>query len=270
MRLLVRHRTEFGYSAPSRLLAQLLRMTPREHAGQRVLRWSVRDERGRMLPSFRDGFGNVTHLHTLNEPHRAAGVEVEGLVETRDTGGVLARQPEPLPPAFFTRETSLTAADAALEALAAEAGGEREPLARLHRLMSLVHAHLAYRTGVTTVATSAAEAWARGAGVCQDFAQVLVTAARALGQPARYVGGYLHGGSATGAPLASHAWAEAWLPDLGWVGFDASHGICPTERYVRASVGRDYADAAPVRGVRRGPAGQSMQVRIQVAEASAQ
>jgi transglutaminase-like putative cysteine protease len=270
MRLRVHHRTEFEYPAPSSLLAQLLRMTPREHAGQRVLRWSVRDERGRALPSFRDGFGNVTHLHTLHEPHRGAGVEVEGLVETSDTAGVLADAPEPLPPAFFTRTTALTEADSALEALAAEAAREAAILAQLHHLMSLVHGRLAYRTGVTSVQTSAAAASAVGAGVCQDFAHVFLSAARALGRPARYVSGYLHAGGAAEAALASHAWAEAWVPDLGWVGFDASHGICPTEHYVRTAVGLDYADAAPVRGVRRGPAGQSMQVRVQVAEVSAQ
>jgi len=269
MRLLVRHCTEFACAAGSSWLAQLLRMTPREHAGQRVVRWSVRGD-GSELPSFRDGFGNVTHLHTLHRFHRSARVEVAGVVETRDTAGVVAGAPEPLPPAFFARSTPLTAADAALAALADEAGRAPDPLARLHRLMRLLRERLEYRAGVTGVATSAAEALAGGAGVCQDFAHVFVGAARALGQPARYVGGYLHAGEAGQGALASHAWAEAWVADLGWVGFDASHGICPTERYVRASVGLDYADAAPVRGVRRGAQDQSMQVRVQVAEVAAQ
>jgi transglutaminase-like putative cysteine protease len=120
------------------------------------------------------------------------------------------------------------------------------------------------------VGTSAAEALAGGAGVCQDFAHVFLSAARALGQPARYVGGYLHAGEGGQGAPASHAWAEAWVPDLGWVGFDASHGVCPTERYVRISVGLDYADAAPVRGVHRGTGEHSMQVRVQVAEVAAQ
>src|SRR5262245_1483413 len=241
-------------------------MTPREHVGQRVLRWSVRDERGRELPSFRDGFGNVTHLHTLHAPHSAARIEVEGLVETRDTSGVVANAPEPLPPAFFARTTPLTEPDAALAALADEARREAGALARLHRLMQLLRGRMRYCQGVTTVSSSAAEALAGGAGVCQDFAHAFVGTARALGQPARYVGGYLH---AEGA-LAGHAWAEAWVPDLGWVGFDASHGVCPTEHYVRVSVGLDYADAAPLRGVRRGAGGGSMQVRVQIAEASVQ
>jgi transglutaminase-like putative cysteine protease len=270
MQLSIRHRTEFEYRAVSSLLAQLVRMTPCEHAGQRVLGWAVRDSRRRGLPSFRDGFGNLTHLQTLHEAHRGAGIEVEGVVETRDTAGVLSGAPEPLPPAFFLRSTPLTEADAALAALAGDALRAPDPLARLHRLLGLVNTGLAYRPRATTVATTAAQAWEGGAGVCQDFAHVFVAAVRALGQPARYVGGYLHAGGAPDAPLASHAWAEAWVPDLGWVGFDASAGICPDERYVRTSTGLDYSQAAPVRGVRRGEAGQSMRVQVQVAEVSAQ
>ena len=108
MLLRVRHRTEFEYRSVASLLAQLLRMTPSPHAGLRVSSWSLRDSRRRPLPSFRDGFGNVTHLQTLHREHRDVGVAVEGVVETRDTAGVISGAPEPLPPAFFLRTTPLT------------------------------------------------------------------------------------------------------------------------------------------------------------------
>jgi transglutaminase-like putative cysteine protease len=270
MRLAVRHRTLFQYAAPSLYLAQLVRMTPRDGAGQRVIAWSVRDGHGRRLPDFLDGFGNVTHLHTLFEPHTDVAVEVQGVVETRDTAGVVGDAEEPLPPAFFTRATRLTARHPALEALASEAAGAAGALDQLHALLRLVHARLAHRAGLTDVGTSAAEALLGGAGVCQDHAHVFVAAARRLGHPARYVGGYLLAGGEVDAPLASHAWAEAFVPDLGWVGFDPSHGAAPSERYVRTSVGLDYADAAPVRGIRRGAPGQSLQVSVQVAEVAQQ
>jgi transglutaminase-like putative cysteine protease len=270
MLLRVRHRTEFEYRSAANLLAQLLRMTPSAHAGLRVASWSVRDARGRALPSFRDGFGNLTHLQTLHRAHRDVGARVEGVVETRDTAGVISGAPEPLPPAFYLRATPLTAPDPALEALAEDARRAPDPLARLHRLLGLVHAGLAYRAGTTGVATTAREAWAGGAGVCQDFAHVFVCAARALGQPARYVGGYLHAARDPEAKLASHAWAEAFVPELGWVGFDASAGICPDARYVRTGIGLDYSYASPVRGVRRGEGGQTMRIQVQVAEVSAQ
>lgn len=266
MQIHVRHRTEYEYVVASTFLAQLVRMTPREHAGQRVLRWSVRDSKQRGLPSFRDGFGNITHLQTVHELHQRVGVEVEGVVDTRDTSGVVTGAPEPLPAAFFLRATPLTAVDEALQELARDAFSEPTPLAQLHRLLERVHAKLAYRAGATQVATSAAEAWAGGSGVCQDFAHVFIAAARASGQPARYVGGYLHTGAEPATPLASHAWAEAFVPDLGWVGFDASAGICPDANYVRTSVGLDYTDASPLRGVRRGEAGQSLCVQVHVAQ----
>ena len=111
-------------------------------------------------------------------------------------------------------------------------------------------------------ATTAGEALRSGAGVCQDHSHVFISAARVLGIPARYVGGYLW----TGQPEseASHAWAEAYVEDLGWVGFDPSNRICPTEAYVRSSIGLDYAAAAPIRGVRRGNAAERLAVSISV------
>jgi transglutaminase-like putative cysteine protease len=270
MRLFVRHRTAFCYAAESDHLAQVVRMAPRDAAAQQVIRWSVHDDRGRGLPGFVDGFGNLTHLHTLLETHREAAVVVEGVVETRDTAGVLGAAYEPLPPAFFTRATPLTAPHPEIAALAAEADRAPGALVRLHRLLGRVRERVAYRPGVTHVGTTAAEALLGGAGVCQDHAHVFVAAARALGIPARYVGGYLLAGGDPDTAFASHAWAEAWVADLGWVGFDPSHGACPTERYVRASVGRDYTDAAPIRGIRRGEAGQTARVSVQVEEVAPQ
>ena len=136
--------------------------------------------------------------------------------------------------------------------------------------MECVREDVAYVPGVTSAETSAGEALLAGAGVCQDHAHVFVAAARCLGHPARYVSGYLHAASDAEDALASHAWAEAWLPELGWVGFDPSNGIAPTERYVRTGVGLDYADAAPVRGVRRGAPGHSLRVRVHVEEIAVQ
>ena len=121
-----------------------------------------------------------------------------------------------------------------------------------------------------------------GHGVCQDFAHVFIAAARHLGHPARYVGGYLFQpalshwqsqGSAgqtqsTDAQDAGHAWAEALVPHLGWVGFDPANGISPTDAYVRVAVGLDYLGAAPVRGTRYGGGGESLAVKVIVHDAS--
>ena len=98
---------------------------------------------------------------------------------------------------------------------------------------------------------------------CQDFAHVFVAAARTLGIPARYVSGYFLR-TDTIDQEAGHAWAEAHVPDLGWIGFDPAQGLCTTDRYVRIAIGADGNDAAPVRGARVGGLDESLSVAIQV------
>ena len=84
--------------------------------------------------------------------------------------------------------------------------------------------------------------------MCQDFTHIFIAAARSLGIPARYVGGYFHRDDGVIEQDAGHAWAEAFVPELGWVGFDPANGICATDAHVRVAVGLDYLGAAPVRG----------------------
>ena len=135
MRLSVRHRTTYRYPSRARYLAQILRMTPLDGPGQKVLSWSVEADRGRRLPHYVDGFGNLTHLHTLHDWHDEVSISVAGIVETWDTHGVLGMLPEQLPPGFFARTTPLTAPHELVEALAAKVAGETGDLTRLHRLM---------------------------------------------------------------------------------------------------------------------------------------
>jgi transglutaminase-like putative cysteine protease len=122
---------------------------------------------------------------------------------------------------------------------------------------------LAYEHGHTHVASTAEEALAQGRGVCQDHAHVFIAAARRLGYPTRDVSGYLLMDEVVDQD-ASHAWAEAWVEGLGWVGFDISNGISPDEQYVSVATGLDYQDAAPVSGVRFGAGGEVLRVSLQV------
>jgi transglutaminase-like putative cysteine protease len=264
MRLAVTHRTVYRYAEPIPYEIQTLRLQPRPYEGMVVLNWRVEGEGGRVLPGFVDGLGNMVHCHAIDRPHRESAIGVTGEVETRRSDGVVQGAPEPLPPAFFLRATSLTLADAAIAALARAAATGRSAIEKLHGLMQGVRDRLAYRPGVTDATTSAADALATGSGVCQDHAHLFIAAARSLGIPARYVSGYLWTGRDGEAYDASHAWAEAFVPELGWVGFDAANRICPTENYIRVAVGLDYWAAAPVRGLRRGLAEESLSVRVQV------
>jgi len=267
MRLQVRHQTAYRYETPIVAATQTLRLTPRSYEGMMVHRWTVRSDMRRDLPSFTDGYGNIVHGHTINQPHLAAAILVEGEVETTNTHGIVRGAPEPLPPLFFLRRTPLTTPDAALEALAGTVARQGSVLKQLHHLVKAVRDKVEYRSGATDTATSAADALAAGAGVCQDHAHIFVAAARLLAIPARYVGGYLWTSDDAREYQATHAWAEAFVHDLGWVGFDPSNRICPTEAYIRTSVGLDYASAAPVRGVRRGTAAETLAVKVKITQA---
>ena len=129
--------------------------------------------------------------------------------------------------------------------------------------MGAVAGRVRYTPGTTGIETSAEEALRLGVGVCQDHSHVFIAGARAMGFPARYVSGYLMMDDRV-EQAASHAWAEAHVPGLGWVAFDAANGISPDERYVRVATGCDYRDAAPVSGIRLGRAQEQLAVTITV------
>jgi len=270
LRFHIRHETVYAYEHPVPYSIQLLRVTPRPHAGLRVEAWSIVSDRCRSAFRQLDGFGNVTHTHVLHEPHTRISLVAEGVVETHDTAGVVRDACEPLPPAFYLRSTPLTAPDAALATLAAEAGRADDVLGRLHRLLGLVHERVAYRRGVTHVRTTAAEALACAAGVRKDHAHVFLAAARLLGYPARYVGGYFRAGDDTHPEDAGHAWAEAHHPELGWIGFDPVSGTRLGEGHVPCAVGLDYGDAAPTRGVPGALGEKNSTAHVAVAELAQQ
>lgn len=264
----VRHITTYSYETEARYAIQSLRLTPPGFEGQTVISWSIRAPGLSTSCQFRDGFGNWVHLTSLAVPHDSITIEASGIVETADNIGIVRGLPEAVPLRVYLRETAKTTADPAIRALA-KAHQSRDRLDKLHALMSSVRDAIDYEIGTTHEHTTAAEALADGKGVCQDHAHVFIAAARVLGVPARYVNGYFLSG--TLAPSeAHHAWAEAWVEGLGWVGFDPANGMCPTERYVRLASGLDAAGAAPIRGTRRGGDNEALDVTVEVQQQSAQ
>jgi transglutaminase-like putative cysteine protease len=260
MRIAVLHTTSYRAATPSRAV-QALRLVPASLRGQTVLSWQLRIEGAEAGLRYTDAFGNQVALATSHGPVAEVTVTAEGVVESEDTAGVVGFPPEAVVPAVCLRETALTAADEAIRRFAASCQRESR-LATLHALLDGLHADVAYVPGATASDTTAAAAFAAKRGVCQDHAHIFIAAARALGLPARYATGYILGDAAEA--VAHHAWAEALAPDLGWVGFDPANGQCPTERYIRLAVGLDAPQAAPVRGVRLGGAGETMVVSVQV------
>ena len=265
MHLTIIHDTQYRYDEAATLIVQALRMWPAPSPGQVVKSWRVEVD-GRVLqPTCVDGFGNPVATHTVDKAVEVVRLSVRGQVTTEDRHGVHGELDETLPPVFFLAGTELTAQTPQIAELAARVVGEGSDLERLHRLSNAVRDHVDYRSESTDSCTTAGEAFSAGAGVCQDHAHVLISAARSIGYPARYVSGYLCPLDA-GTPAASHAWAEIFIEHLGWVGFDAANRLSPDERYVRIACGRDYRDAAPVRGVRLGGIAETLNVEVDIVE----
>lgn len=265
MRLQILHTTRYTYEQPARGIMQVLRLTPRDHDGQHVVRWRIEPSVEGRLTSDTDHFGNIVHVFSADEPISEFLLNVTGEVETTDTSGVLRQSIELVPDGCYLRSTALTEPDEAIRAFAErqrDRGGN--VLSTLHRLMAAVHDALTYDKDPTSVSTTAAQAFALGRGVCQDLSHVFVASARHLGIPARYVSGYVLAPDGIAGQQAGHAWSEAKVPYLGWVGFDPTHLTCPSTSHVRVAIGLDYCDAAPVRGSRRGGGGESMDVQLRV------
>lgn len=269
MRLTVDHASTYRFDPPMRGVVQALRLSPSPCENQQVIHWNVTVEGAARGAGFRDGAGDWVETVMLLGPIDEVTIHVEGEIETRDQGGVLVGHRERIPPEAYLRPTRATSADRALQDLANTAiSGVASVLDQAHALSHAIKDTIAYTPGETEHGTTAAEALALGRGVCQDHAHALVAAALVVEIPARYVTGYLFASEEDGAHEASHAWAELFVPDLGWVGFDASNGTCPGDHYIRLGSGADATEAAPIRGVLRGAGEEDLDVRVIVNQAA--
>lgn len=248
----------FRYEYPgqiSDLRQRLVIIPPERHGDQRLIthRLEVSSPTTEVRREL-DGFGNL--VLSLAIDHVAGAVDFTAwLVIERDaTAGPIVVSRESFDDPALRAPTRLTTPDAALQmaadALASE-GGDGAALAA--RFNAWVHAEMRYVPGATSIETTAAEAFARREGVCQDYAHIMLALCRSAGLPARYVSGHLLGEGGT------HAWVEVLLPDPKHAGrfvarpFDPTHGVEPGLNYVTVAVGRDYNDVAPTSGTFRAP-----------------
>jgi transglutaminase-like putative cysteine protease len=213
------------------------------------------------------------HAFDVQRPHTELDVVGSSIVESHLQTGSVATSWSEIDDATrdsfyeFLAPTRATTADISLEQLAAELRRTAcVPVDAVRAALECVRERVSYERGVTTVSTSAAEAWRRGIGVCQDFTHVTLALLRAMGIPARYVSGYVH--PEPDAPIGetmvgeSHAWVEAWLGD--WTPFDPTLGVAVGERHVIVARARDYADVAPMRGIYTGAAVAGQDVEVEV------
>jgi transglutaminase-like putative cysteine protease len=264
MKLEIVHGTRYRYSGPIAETVMEVRLRPMDGNGQRCLEFELDISSGLEPRAYRDGYGNNVLYFNLVRPHTKLSVTSRSVVETgvdldEDPGEELVhdflryRSPVKDVPGIHELASRHPIADPTSRAAVEEA---------LDQLTLAISRDFAYDRAVTNVYSAVDEVLELKAGVCQDFAHLFIAVARAMGVPARYVSGYIHAPRGSGVGTASHAWAEAWVPSRGWVGYDATHPVRTSDHHVRLAVGRDYSDAAPTRGIYVGSATGTMEVTV--------
>ena len=276
---LINHTTRFRYSATVSESVMELRMQPRSEGTQRCLSFELSLSPKARVASHRDYLGNIVHHFDVPGRHSQLIVKASAIVEImpQTIPDALDQEAwseldalagnsdcfEMLLPSHFARPSGL------LNDLARELRIERrdDPLSLLREINGALHDAFDYAPQTTNVDSPIDDALRTRKGVCQDFAHIMIALVRGLGIPCRYVSGYLFHRLETqdrSAQDATHAWVEALLPGLGWVGFDPTNNLLACERHIRTAIGRDYADVPPTRGIFKGEAESDLSVAVQV------
>jgi transglutaminase-like putative cysteine protease len=281
------HITEFEYDGPVTESYNEVRLRPMHDERQSCLSFRLVTTPDTRAVTFADYFGNTVHQFNVLSEHRHLSVKVESVV--------LVHEEPPVPERGGATLSDLDAAQEKMqedffELLVTSAFVPHRPELRLfmheaerecdgsiggflETACRIVHQTFRYEKGATHVHSTVEDTLQSGAGVCQDFAHILLGVLRLRGIPARYVSGYMvpRRTAEAGASVeeviggqASHAWVEAWTPDRGWLSLDPTLGARVTARHVRLAYGRDYGDVPPVRGVYKGHAGQRLSVDVRV------
>ena len=282
----IQHITRYRYNSPIRENITEVRMRPRSEGNQRCFKFKLLLTPHAQAAWFEDYLGNIVHHFDIPGQHVQLTIKAEASVEVQPAAPLpqaLSQQSwqaldrladhgaywDTLQPSHFTQATPL------LDDLATEFNLSRQivdPLTFLRHLNQAMYGAFDYAPQSTEVDTPIAEAITARRGVCQDFTHIMIALVRRSGIPCRYVSGYLfhreeqHDRSAEDA---SHAWVEAYLPELGWLGFDPTNNLIANERHIRVAVGRDYADVPPTRGIYKGEAEAELSVGVRVALADA-
>ena len=274
----VRHVTHFRYNAPVRESVMELRMQPRSEGPQTLRSFQIATNPRAQLYAYTDHLGNAVYHFNMLREHEELRIEAQAVVEI----GQMRQLPEKLDALEWGRYNALNLGDdhfdmlepskfartsPELESFMRIADLEKpdsDPLTALKTLQRTIYDSFEYQSGVTEVNSPIEVALEQRRGVCQDFAHIMTAIGRAWRIPCRYVSGYLYhkGSRDRSAADATHAWVEAYLPSLGWVGFDPTNNIMACERHIRAAVGRDYSDVPPTRGTYKGGADSELSIAV--------
>lgn len=283
MHYTIQHVTQFDYGSPISDSLMEVRMQPRSEGAQRCLDFQLSLEPRARVLGYRDFLGNWVHYFNVPRRHQQLAVTAR----TRVTLDPVAALPEALDRGTWAELDRWAEADehwdhrhpsrfaewsdalvAYAGALGAPEARETDPLTMVRGVMAAIHRDFEYAPKTTRVDSPIDEALAARRGVCQDFAHIMLAVVRRLGVPARYVSGYIAPQSDIDRrgliAVATHAWVEVLLPELGWIGLDPTNNAEAGVRHVRVAVGRDYADVPPTRGVFKGDASSTLSVSVEV------
>ena len=271
MLLSVKHKTKYEYSNLVAGVVQSTRLTPSNYNGLKIISWDVQRSIGIDGLTYRDSAGNI--INTYSSYDEISNIEfiVSGEVETFDTNGVFSSEVDKTNPYSYLRNTNLTEPDAEIRdlALSSQTVGDDE-IETGHELLSNIADLVQYIPYTTNTFTTAAEALKQKKGVCQDQAHIMISSARFLGIPARYIYGYMHNNMNSSEFQSTHAWAELYFQNLGWVGFDPTNRCSPDERYIRVSSGLDANYAAPVKGIIYGTSTEKLEIKVETQQINSQ
>ncbi len=277
----VRHITRFRYSVPVTESMMEVRMQPRRAAAQHCLSFELITDPRAFVTASRDYLGNIVHHFDVPRAHTQLAITAQALVTVNappavpdalspdawDHLDLLTQNGEGvdmLMPSQFAQPTPL------LRQFARELGVARcdDPLTVVRAVNQGLNQAFTYTPESTKADSPIDEALQQRRGVCQDYAHIMTTLLREVGIPCRYISGYVYGGTDDRHPsrvAATHAWVEALLPGLGWIGFDPTNNSVVGTEHITVAIGRDYADVPPTRGVFKGQADTELGVAVHVA-----
>lgn len=279
MYYIINHTTRFSYNRAISESITEVRMQPRTEEGQRCLSYELKTQPRVKIYSYMDYLDNVVHHFDILQAHKRLEIATRALVEVQPNQLVERLSQNAwdtidahvnkgldwdfVHPSHFIQFTPL------LESFAQEIGAERrsDPLSLLREIMTAIYNKIDYVPNSTKVDSPIDDGLSMRQGVCQDFSHIMVALVRRLGIPCRYVSGYLFTDNARSGGTsedATHAWIDAWLPELGWVGFDPTNNTMVEEKHIRIAVGRDYKDVPPSQGLFKGNAQSQLEVAVQV------
>lgn len=276
----VHYVTRFRYSTPITESVMEVRIQPRSDGPQHCLDFRLSTSPRAQVMFYRDDLGNRVHHFNIPNRHSHLTITAEAMVEITSALPL----PEALDAGAWEELDAMNAHDeywdmlqsskyvrpsALLDDLIRELDVRRrdDPLTVLRDLNTAIYQHFEYARQNTRVDSPIDDALRIRRGVCQDFAHVMIALARELAIPCRYVSGYFYhqAGKPDRSPDgATHAWVEALLPGLGWIGFDPTNNTLADERHIRVAIGRDYADVPPTHGIFRGKAESKLSVNVKV------